>query len=39
MAEFLAGLVVSGWVISWVGMRREAVLRSRLPRLAPLRER
>ena len=33
VAEFLAGVVVSGWVISWVGLRREATLRSRLPKV------
>ena len=33
VAEFLAGVVVSGWVISWLGLRREATLRSRLPKV------
>ena len=33
MAEFLAGVVVSGWVISFVGLRREATLPPRLPKV------
>ena len=33
MAEFLAGLVVSGWGISLLGMGREAAQRPRLPRV------
>ena len=34
VAEFLAGVVVSGWVISWLGLRREATLRPRLPKVS-----
>jgi hypothetical protein len=34
LAEFLAGVLVSGWVISLVGLVREAGLRPRLPNVS-----